>query len=490
MTGGIYGEGGGKPPDKGRTNIGIVDITHDDNDMMDINNTINNSNLSLFEHDNSARNNPGEKKISDRVNKIDFDNKYKEDSSGPHTIFVEHKYLNFGKLHPLRISEKLYNLGGDEQYIDYLDIVGRNRVQIFTKSARAANILVKNPVFEQNNLIAYIPLHLTTKKGLIRGVDTSFKEEELKNIIKSEIPVKSVQRRYKNVVDKDGKIIKVPRQQVILTFDRLALPQSVFIYKLRHNVEVWYSPVTQCFNCLRYGHTSKQCKSQKKCKNCGDVLNTGETRCAECKTSCIHCDTNDHNSTSKECPMYLKQKRTKEAMANLNLTFKEAEKLVDHPSYSSLVIKNKFMPLTSSSSEFPSLPVRKNSDFSLSQPTNKVDYPKSLSISQPSTSHMTSYSNKKRKTNDRSPNFDPPRREFDWNYTGSPLFQPNKHMRQEDIAEFKNKIHECLTNKISSSIQSITPPNMESILDNLNLGKIIESTLGELFQKWAQKNKN
>lgn len=311
-------------------------------------------------------------------------------------------------------------------------------------------------------------------------------EEELIKIIKSDIPLKSVQRRYKNIVNKEGNNIKVPRQQIIVTFDKLDLPQYIYIYKLRHNVDIWYSPVTQCFNCLRFGHTSNQCKSKKKCKNCGDDLSEGKIKCDSCKVSCIHCNTEGHNSTSKECPEFIKQKRTKETMANLNLSFKEAEKIVDNPSYASLVNKNKFAPLMSSNIDFPNLPTQKNSSLSLNKNMSNNRSNNNNHSSQPRTSYSGLQSNKKRKSCDLSPNFEPISREFDWNYTGAPITHHNKTLGQPDITDLKNKIQECLKNRISSSIQSLTPPNMVNILENIDISYIIEHTLGELFQKWIQ----
>lgn len=470
MTGGAYGEGGGQPPDK---NI----KTTDPNTLE-----INLSNTASSEIGDQTQ----DKILSNRLNNINFNNRYREDSKGPFSIFVEHKYLNFGKLHPLRISEKLYNLGGDEICISYLEIVGRNRVQVFCKSAFAANTLVVNPVFDQNNLIAYVPSYLTEKKGLIRGVDTSFSEEELLNIIESNINIKSVKRRYKNVLDKEGKTIKVPRQQVVITFDKLELPQYIYIYKLRHDVEVWYSPVSQCFDCLNYGHTSNQCKGKKRCKICSEFLPEGKNKCDSCSVFCMHCKTDSHSTTNKTCPMFLIQKRTKEAMANLNVSFKEAEKIIDRPSYSSLVSKNKFAPLMLSQTEFPSLPVENILESShLPNQTNTQRSQKKLT--QPSTSF--SQSSKKRKVVDRSPNFEPIRREFDWSYTGSTITQGHDFLNENSIKEFKARIRDNLKQKITHSIKPLVRPNLVNVFENINIGDIIESTVGEILKQWDQQNK-
>ena len=84
--------------------------------------------------------------------------------------------------------------------------------------------------------------------------------------MKSDIPIKSIQRRYKYVSGENNTTKKVPRQQIIVTFDKLEIPKYVFLYRLRHEVEVWYAPVSQCFNCFNYGHTAKQCKGKNAVK--------------------------------------------------------------------------------------------------------------------------------------------------------------------------------------------------------------------------------
>ncbi|CAG9760380.1 unnamed protein product [Ceutorhynchus assimilis] len=410
MAGGNNHKEGKPPPDK--NNIKVVDLTYNDM-MINEDESIENNINSQTQHD---------KQISDRLNRIDLKNRYKTNSNGPFSVFVEHKYLNFGRLHPLKIGEKLFNLNGDENDIDFLHTVGRNRVQIMCKSAIGANKIVENQVFESNNLIAYIPSHLTQKKGLIRNVDTSFSEEEILKILKSSVPIKAVQRRFKFVLDKDGNKVKVPRQQIIVTFDNLVLPQFVYMYRLRYEVDTWYSPVTQCYNCLNFGHTASQCKSKKRCKTCSKILND-EGLCTDCETFCVHCKDNSHISTSKKCPKYNNQVKIKQAMANLNVSFKEAEKIVDNPSYASLVSKNKFAPL-SSKTDFPELPPNyRNQSNPPNSKTTFVAHPHS-SKSTPSSSVYENY--KKRKVSDRSPSFEPVNREFDWSYTGAPWIESHQ----------------------------------------------------------------
>lgn len=53
--------------------------------------------------------------------------------------------------------------------------------------------------------------------------------------------------------------------------------------------------------------------------------------CYDCMTWCVFCKNNNHQSVDKKCTEFSKQKKIKEAMTYLNVSFKEAELVVDNP---------------------------------------------------------------------------------------------------------------------------------------------------------------
>lgn len=420
-----------EPPDKREkrgSNVLQENVVHISDDEQ-VDNSVNCESDIMSVH-MEVNNNPQQKTLADNLQKnsithstkskfIDINNRYAANSPGPFVIYVEHLSLNVGRLHPMRLGEKLLNIGDDATLIKEINVIGRNRVKIEVQSASAANRLVKNTVFSENELISYIPLHLTEKRGIIRGVDTSYSEAELLDLIQSHIPIKNIRRLYR-YINKDGQMVKSPRQMIVVTFNKLEIPQFIYINKVRFEVNCYYSPVILCYNCLRYGHTSKQCKSSKKCQTCGsetEQCSVGDRKCSSsCSKFCIHCRSNNHNTTDRSCPLYLKQKRIKECMAHLNISFTEAQKAVDNPSYASLVSKNKFAPLISHE-EFPELPIK----------TTSGSYNKSKSINTSHSQSTASFENstKKRKVRDTSPEFHPIQREFPWSFGGKPIINTN-----------------------------------------------------------------
>jgi hypothetical protein len=106
------------------------------------------------------------------------------------------------------------------------------------KTALAANSLVREKLFSDNELTAYIPQHLTEKKAIVRGVDTKLTESQLTTLIESEVPVLGV-RRMTRLVEQDGEKIKIPRQTIVVTFAGLSVPKAVTINYIKCPTELY-----------------------------------------------------------------------------------------------------------------------------------------------------------------------------------------------------------------------------------------------------------
>lgn len=409
---------------------------------------------------------------------INLENKFREADSGPFYFFVEHKTLNIGRLHPMKLGEKLLQLNAYEKFIKEISRVGRNRIKVEVSSGAIANELVADKFFYQNEYIAYIPNFLTEKKGVVRYVDTSFSEQQLMQIIKSEIPIKRVQRL--NRATKTGdETVYTPRQVINITFEGVRIPQFIYINKVRCPVEAFVHPVVQCFNCLRYGHTAAQCKSNKRCKKCSTVVTT---ECEVCNAWCVFCRNSNHQSIDKTCPEYNKQKRIKEAMSHLNVSFKEAEVAINNPAYTSIINKNRFAPLINSETEFPSLP----------ETTTKqsLKYIQPLNRSPLSSQQSACPSPKKRKPSDLTPHFTPIRREFNTSFCAGPVinqFKPSagsevlkrKNTPTFDLEDFKNKMVINISKFLKNLLEKNLPgTSAREVTDKIKL----EESLSSIFE--------
>lgn len=221
---------------------------------------------------------------------------------------MDHNEKNIGRLFPIKIGHYLLTDDTLKKEVEDIKSVGINRVKVIFKTLETANSLVNHLVIQKNNLIAYIPRFYTHKKGLIRMVDTCFDEEYLLNVIISNKKVVGVQRMKRKIIDLDGNSCLVKRQMIIVQFLGNEIPQNVQINLCNFQVEPYIQPMVPSYNCLRYGHSAKQCKSKEsRCKKCTDIKHREE----DCKADniCIYCKINDHPSVSRKCPVFIKQKQ-------------------------------------------------------------------------------------------------------------------------------------------------------------------------------------
>lgn len=234
----------------------------------------------------------------------------KSDKYHDNNIFVHIERTddkNIGRLHPMSVGHILHKKLNIRNIVE-IKSVGRNRIKVQMKTALDANNLVKNCQLPQENLRAFIPNYLLEVKGIIRGVDTKFDTEYIKNNISCSSNITEI-RRTQRRIDNNGKIEFVPKQTIIVSFEGNILPTSVSINSVYFNVEQFVGRVTQCFKCLKYGHVAKQCKSTLTlCVACGaEKLHDHE--CNDGQNYCIYCKTHGHISISKQCPHYIEQKK-------------------------------------------------------------------------------------------------------------------------------------------------------------------------------------
>lgn len=382
---------------------------------------------------------------------IDINNRYEGLDKGPYFVYVESTDREVNKLHPMQVGRILDGMEPvTQQKLLEVMSVGRNRVKIEVQDYQVANDLVVHPVFSENKLVAYVPTHCTQRKGVVRGVDTSFSDDFILRNIRSSVAVLGIKRLTKMVDDRanQGMLKEVPRQMIIVTFKGLTLPDYVYISRVRCPVETHIAPVIQCYNCLRYGHIKSQCKSHKRCRICGEQ-HAEDVKCDESKKRCIYCQSPDHSATSKNCPVYQNQRKIKFTMATNNMSFKEAEKAIRNPSFSTITQSNRFFVLNNMSEDFPVLSKRAP-EFGC-KPTASD----SSQILKPSvlnhTQRQVNSPAKKRKKTSATGLSQPTRVHSEHHFCGPPI-QHNPHT--DNSSDFKSLlldgIHDALNKLISS----------------------------------------
>lgn len=283
---------------------------------------------------------------------------YNINDKSPYSVFVESTdNKNIGQLSFLKLGKLFFD---NKIKCNKLDKRGRNRVAAYFNTSADANNFINNKEFlEKNNLKTFIPAHAISCKALIRGVDPDMDVSHIINHGKNiqNINILNARRIKRKYISKFLTVYQ-NTPTVIVTFRGQVVPESVQVYSCWYRTERHQAPVTQCFNCLRYGHTSRQCRSGPRCYKCGS--NHISSDCTEpmVPIKCIFCAGN-HWATEqgtrqadRVCKEFLRQFRIKEIMSLENISFFEASAKI--PSISSPLSTGQNVNVNFSSS-FPRL---------------------------------------------------------------------------------------------------------------------------------------
>lgn len=321
-----------------RTNKNVVKNTHPDwSEEMDINteqfNTIENkdSQKSSIEYLSNTAINTNESKNTD-INKETM--KYEEKDLGPYVVIVQamNGDMRMGNYHPMAIAQLL--IDNKVQGIKSIKRQGANKIAVEHATYLDANNLLKNTDLNEKGYKAFIPYNMISCKGVVRGVAAHFTEEELMKYINAPFPIIGIRRIMRRTNSEEAKKQKAtldnsvtlkPTGTIVVTFKGKMLPRRIQICMIDLEVSPYISPVIICRNCVRYGHTEKQCRGRKRCARCG-INDHSKSECEANEPLCVHCKGKHDVFTQDECSEYKRQKAIKELMAFENLSHFDAAK--------------------------------------------------------------------------------------------------------------------------------------------------------------------
>lgn len=212
--------------------------------------------------------------------------------------------------------------------------------------------------FEKRGWRVHRETDVNVSHGIIKNVDLELTEEQALEAIKcpNEIKVLSFKRLKRR--NEAGEWI--PSEVARIDFNCSYLPAHIYIDNLRVKVDPYIFPVTQCSRCWKFGHPKARCASRSivcpKC--CGSHEN-----CETMQYKCVNCN-GDHMALNRICPVYLREKRLRELMAEFNCSYKGACNLYVRPesigaSHQTINYKEENQNITTSNS-FMNLPCDEN----------------------------------------------------------------------------------------------------------------------------------
>lgn len=270
-------------------------------------------------------------KESSENQKIKPTAEYSEKDNGPFIVYIEtSKKSNntIGKFSHLKLAREIFDLNLSD--VKGVKNKGLNRVAVEFVSFRAANQFLQNKKLKDKGYEVFVPFNFVTCKAIVREVDMDLSEDDLKNYFTAPVEIISIKRMNRKTF-KNDKPEYVPTGTCLFTFRGTIIPKEVYYCGMGMRVSIYVPPVTQCFSCLLYGHTKKNCKSKPKCFNCAgneheEQDENGLVKNFSCESKCHFCKGN-HRSNNKKCPEYERQLNIKKLMAFENLTYHDANNM-------------------------------------------------------------------------------------------------------------------------------------------------------------------
>ncbi|XP_045497522.1 uncharacterized protein LOC123695660 [Colias croceus] len=191
------------------------------------------------------------------------------------------------------------------------------RIRIeFTENSHADKIL-SSTYLQEKGFKVQQAMEVSYTYGVIRNVELKLNDEEIKSRVQCDYPAQlvSVQRCRRREGDNWE-----PCETIRLCFKGSYRPPCVYVDGLRVDVEKYVHSVSQCRKCWRLGHTIKRCPSSKVvCPKCGGY----HANCDTMEFKCINCG-GKHMALSKTCPMYIKEHKIRDIMADFSCTYRKA----------------------------------------------------------------------------------------------------------------------------------------------------------------------
>lgn len=241
--------------------------------------------------------------------------------------------------------------GYEIEGIKNIKAIGRSLYKMYFENFEAANKCVDNQELIKNQLRPFIPKSLVETTGVARQIPLNFTDEEIRNNIRSDIPITAISRITRR--DPNDKEKFIPTYSVKIAFEGNELPEEIEIFYVKIKIVHYIPRIRHCYNCGKLGHTKMGCKAANRCIICGKAEGCNSA-CKETTKSCILCGGENHISLeSNKCSKWAKEKQVVEIMTIKKISKSEAIGIYN------LNNNNRFAALEHYEGSFPQLETRK-----------------------------------------------------------------------------------------------------------------------------------
>lgn len=165
----------------------------------------------------------------------------------------------------------------------------RFKTSIFVSTSADFDIIVSYLKQHKIPFFTHVPRDRKPIKMVLKGLPSSFTNDEIADELKKSAQVVSVTQFSKKTEDNRS----LPLPVYVVTFPPNTLSHQIVEIKVLFSCIVRWekynrkTPYLQCYRCLRFGHVSQNCQLPDRCMRCGDrhssvSCNVQTYKCANC----------------------------------------------------------------------------------------------------------------------------------------------------------------------------------------------------------------
>ena len=213
---------------------------------------------------------------------------------------------------PCKIEIGLNKICGKIEKLDYLK---SGSILVTTKTLIQTEKLLKTTMLPEFNIPIKITIAWSRQLTYGKIWAPEFGNDTLQEMLKYLEPhnVVAVRKLFNNPT-------RAHTPLFVLTFFG-KLPPYIILGSIRYEIGVFIPRPLRCRNCWRFGHSTKQCKSEPLCSKCG--ISKHDRNSCNNILKCINCK-GDHEATDSICPKYQSEMDICRLTAEKGISFTEA----------------------------------------------------------------------------------------------------------------------------------------------------------------------